>query len=136
MRKLRGRSTPVEEFRDAIQVKLSQMNPTINADALAHFMRGLFRDEITEEHALVASMKAVDVAPFQDELDQATHKHTVTFARASGINKIIPRPAAPSGKIPIPTAEQLLAQPERRGLFIAGTFFALVAGYFVWLAVG
>ena len=72
-----------EEFRDAIQVKLSQMNPTINADALAHFMRGLFRDEITEEHALVASMKAVDVAPFQDELDQATHKHTVTFARAT-----------------------------------------------------
>ncbi|HEX6836353.1 MAG TPA: serine/threonine-protein kinase, partial [Polyangia bacterium] len=62
-----------EEFRDGIQVKLSQMNPTINADALAHFMRGLFRDEITEEHALVASMKAVDVAPFQEELDQATH---------------------------------------------------------------
>ena len=59
------------------------MNPTINADALAHFMRGLFRDEITEEHALVASMKAVDVAPFQSELDAATHQHTVTFARAS-----------------------------------------------------
>jgi hypothetical protein len=116
-----------EEFRDAIQVKLSQMNPTINADALAHFMRGLFRDEITEEHALVASMKAVDVAPFQHELDQATHKHTVTFARASGINRIIPRPQ-PSGKIQIPTAEQLLAHPQRRGLFIAGTMAALVAG--------
>src|SRR5947209_6042711 len=78
-----------EEFRDAIQVKLSQMNPTINSDALAHFMRGLFRDEITEEHALVASMKAVDVAPFQHELDQATHKHTITFARASLVNRII-----------------------------------------------
>jgi serine/threonine-protein kinase len=117
-----------EEFRDAIQVKLSQMNPTINADALAHFMRGLFRDEITEEHALVASMKAVDVAPFQDELDQATHKHTVTFARASGINRIIPRAAQASGKINVPTAEQLLAHPTRRGLFIAGTLAALVAG--------
>jgi len=117
-----------EEFRDAIQVKLSQMNPTINADALAHFMRGLFRDEITEEHALVASMKAVDVAPFQDELDQATHKHTVTFARASGINRIIPRSGPASGKIPVPTAEQLLAHPQRRGLFIAGTLAALVAG--------
>ncbi|HEX9102004.1 MAG TPA: serine/threonine-protein kinase [Polyangia bacterium] len=117
-----------EEFRDAIQVKLSQMNPTINADALAHFMRGLFRDEITEEHALVASMKAVDVAPFQDELDQATHQHTVTFARASGINKIIQRPAQPSGAIKVPTAEQLLAHPQRRGLFIAGTLGALVAG--------
>ncbi|HEY2744512.1 MAG TPA: protein kinase [Polyangia bacterium] len=117
-----------EEFRDGIQVKLSQMNPTINADALAHFMRGLFRDEITEEHALVASMKAVDVAPFQDELDQATHKHTVTFARASGINRIIPRTAQASGSIKIPTHEQLLAHPQRRGLFIAGTLAALVAG--------
>ena len=117
-----------EEFRDAIQVKLSQMNPTINADALAHFMRGLFRDEITEEHALVASMKAVDVAPFQHELDQATHKHTVTFARASGINRIIQRSPQPSGQIRIPTAEQLLAHPQRRGLFFAGTIAALVAG--------
>ena len=117
-----------EEFRDAIQVKLSQMNPTINADALAHFMRGLFRDEITEEHALVASMKAVDVAPFQDELDQATHKHTVTFARATGINKIIQRAAQASGSIRVPTDEQLLAHPQRRGLFIAGTLAALVAG--------
>jgi len=117
-----------EEFRDAIQVKLSQMNPTINADALAHFMRGLFRDEITEEHALVASMKAVDVAPFQHELDQATHQHTVTFARASGISRIIQRAAQPSGSIKIPTAEQLMAHPQRRGLFIAGTVAALVAG--------
>ncbi len=117
-----------EEFRDGIQVKLSQMNPTINADALAHFMRGLFRDEITEEHALVASMKAVDVAPFQHELDQATHKHTVTFARASGINRIVSRPAQPSGSIKIPTHEQLLAHPQRRGLFVAGTLAALVAG--------
>jgi serine/threonine protein kinase len=119
-----------EEFRDAIQVKLSQMNPTINADALAHFMRGLFRDEITEEHALVASMKAVDVAPFQDELDQATHKHTVTFARATGISRIIQRsaPASGSGSIRVPTEEQLLAHPTRRGLFIAGTLAALVAG--------
>jgi serine/threonine protein kinase len=117
-----------EEFRDAIQVKLSQMNPTINADALAHFMRGLFRDEITEEHALVASMKAVDVAPFQDELDQATHKHTVTFARATGLSRIIQRSPQPSGSIRIPTAEQLLAHPQRRGLFFAGTVAALVAG--------
>ena len=117
-----------EEFRDGIQVKLSQMNPTINADALAHFMRGLFRDEITEEHALVASMKAVDVAPFQDELDQATHKHTVTFARATGINKIIQRTPQPSGAVRIPTEEQLLQHPQRRGLFIAGTLAALVAG--------
>jgi serine/threonine protein kinase len=116
-----------EEFRDAIAVKLSQMNPTINADALAHFMRGLFRDEITEEHALVASMKAVDVAPFQDELDAATSKHTVTFARASLVNRIIARS---TGSMPVlPTGDlMLLEHPRRKGLFIAGTLTALVAG--------
>ena len=105
------------------------MNPTINADALAHFMRGLFRDEITEEHALVASMKAVDVAPFQHELDQATHKHTVTFARASGIGRDHLAPGAAVGVDPrFPRHEQLLAHPQRRGLFFAGTLAALVAG--------
>jgi eukaryotic-like serine/threonine-protein kinase len=116
-----------EEFRDAIQVKLSQMNPTMNADALAHYLRGLFRDEITEEHALVASMKAVDVAPFQDELDAATTKHTVTFARASLVNRIIARN---TGSIPVMATSELmlLDHPRRKGLFIAGTMTALVAG--------
>jgi serine/threonine protein kinase len=127
-----------EEFRDVIQVKLSQMNPTMNADALAHFLRGLFRDEITEEHALVASMKAVDVAPFQNELDAATHQHTVTYARASLVNRIISRQgSAGSSSIPLmPSDKMLLAHPQRRGLFIAGTLGALVAGgaLTAWLA--
>ena len=127
-----------EEFRDAIQVKLSQMNPTMNADALAHFLRGLFRDEITEEHALVASMKAVDVAPFQNELDAATHQHTVTYARASLVNRIISRTgSAGSSSIPLmPSDKMLLAHPQRRGLFIAGTLAALMAGgaLAAWLA--
>ena len=124
-----------EEFRDAIQAKLSQMNPTISADVLAHYMRALFRDEITEEHQLVASLQAVDVAPFQDELDAATSKHTVTFARASLVNRIISR--QPSGSLAaVATSEQLLAHPQRRGLFIAGTLAALVAGgaLAAWLA--
>jgi serine/threonine protein kinase len=127
-----------EEFRDAIQVKLSQMNPTMNADALAHFLRGLFRDEITEEHALVASMKAVDVAPFQNELDAATHQHTVTYARASLVNRIISRNGTVgSNSIPLmPSDQMLLSHPQRRGLFIAGTMGALIAGgaLTAWLA--
>src|SRR5262249_61637792 len=102
-----------EEFRDAIQVKLSQMTPTISADALAHFLRGLFRDEITEEHALVQSMKAVDVAPFQEELDAATHKHTITFARASLVNRIMSRgSSAPSGSVRTVSGAELLTHPQ------------------------
>jgi serine/threonine-protein kinase len=117
-----------EEFRDAIQVKLSQMNPTISADALAHFLRGLFRDEITEEHALVQSMKAVDVAPFQEELDAATAKHTITFARASLVNRIMSRTPSASASIRQISGEDLFTHPQRRGLFFMGTLTALVAG--------
>jgi serine/threonine-protein kinase len=120
-----------EEFRDAIQSKLSQMNPTISADAIAHFMRGLFRDEITEEHQLVASMKAIDVAPFQDELDQATHKHTVTFARASLANRL----RVTGNNALLPAVEQLPVATRRAGLAL-GLVAAMAAGGTMawWLA--
>ncbi len=116
-----------EEFRDAIQVKLAQLNPTINADALSHYLRGLFRDEITDEHKLVATMKAIDMAPFQDELTQATSQHTVTFARAGIVARV--KAAAQSGSLRrMSTEEQLLAHPRRRTLFIIGGTAAMVAG--------
>ncbi len=70
-----------EDFRDALQAKLYHLSPTISADSLAHYMRGLFREELSEQHQLVANMKAVDIAPFRQEL---TVQHTVTFARAPG----------------------------------------------------
>ena len=119
-----------EEFRDAIQVKLSQLNPTISSDTLSHYQRQLFREEITEEHRLVASMKAIDVAPFQDELTQATAQHTVTFARANSIGaRLIGRMAPPSGAHHvIATEEQLLAHPRRRALFFVGAAAAVMAG--------
>jgi serine/threonine protein kinase len=119
--KKEDRYAVAEELRDAIAVKLSQMNPTMNSDALAHFLRGLFRDEIATEQQFVASMKAVDVAPFQDELEMATHKHTVTYARA-------PVPAVDSGVLDeIPTSEQV-AHPQRKGLFFGLLALALFAG--------
>src|SRR5256885_10773030 len=49
-----ARYQTAEELRDVLQVKLSQLNPTLSADALAHFIRGLFSEEISEEHRLVA----------------------------------------------------------------------------------
>ncbi|MSP59115.1 MAG: serine/threonine protein kinase [Myxococcales bacterium] len=70
-----------EEFRDALQQKLYQMNPTISGDALAAYMRRLFADEIEEERALIASARAVDIEEFQDQLTGSA-THTVTFARA------------------------------------------------------
>ncbi len=119
-----------EEFRDAIQTKLSQLNPTISADALAHYMRELFNEEITEEHRLVATMKAVDVAPFQDELTQATSEHTITFARANTLSARILGKIGPStsGSHRIPTQEQLLLHPRRRAMFFVGFTGAVIAG--------
>ena len=117
-----SRYQTAEELRDAVQVKLSQLNPTISADALAHYLRGLFKDEITEEHKLVQSMKAVDMAPFQNELTQATEQHTVTFARAQSLGARIGARlgATPSGQLRMPTEEQLRSHPRRRFFFFVG----------------
>jgi serine/threonine-protein kinase len=121
-----------EEFRDAIQSKLAQLNPTISGDALAHYLRALFKEEITEEHRLVASMKAVDIAPFRDELTQATSQHTVTFARASAgvgarIMQRIGQSTSGANRI-VTTDEAYRIEPRRRGLFVAGVIAAMVAG--------
>lgn len=128
--KKEDRYQTAEEFRDAIQVKLSQLNPTMSSDTLAHYMRQLFRDEITEEHKLVATLKAVDVAPYQEELTAATEQHTVTFARAPLGARILNRMGgANSGpERTVPTAEQLLAHPRRRTFFFVGAAGMMLAG--------
>jgi serine/threonine-protein kinase len=119
-----------EEFRDAIQTKLSQLNPTINADSLAHYMRQLFADDITEERRLVESMKAVDVAPFQEELTAATTQHTVTFARALQGSKLLNKLGSVSNASmrAISTDEMMRAHPRRRTLFFVGAGVAMLLG--------
>jgi serine/threonine protein kinase len=128
-----ARYQTAEEFRDVLQVKLSQLNPTLSADALAHFIRGLFSVEISEEHRLVADMKAVDMAPFKEELTAATSQHTVTFARAGlALSKLTGR--ALSDSMRIATDEQLLAHPRRKlFFFFGGTLMALAGGSLMML---
>lgn len=70
-----------EEFRDALQQKLYQLNPTISTDSLAHFMSGLFSADRERERQELAEMRAVDVGAYQEEL-AGSATHTVTFARA------------------------------------------------------
>ncbi len=76
-----------EELRDTLAKKLAERNPTLSADSLANYVRTLFRDEITEEKNRIASLKAVDLTPFKDELT-AISQHTVSIARAGSINRI------------------------------------------------
>ncbi len=70
-----------EDFRDALQHKLSQLNPTISADRLAKVMDELFSTERQTETDELAQMRAVDSSAFKEEMVGAAG-HTVTFARA------------------------------------------------------
>jgi serine/threonine protein kinase len=70
-----------EEFRDALQQKLYQLNPTISTDTLARTMDELFVGERNTELEELNQMRAVDAAAYRDELTEAVG-HTVTFARA------------------------------------------------------
>ncbi len=70
-----------EEFRDALQQKLYQLNPTISTDTLARTMDELFQGERNTELEELNQMRAVDAAAYRDELTEAVG-HTVTFARA------------------------------------------------------
>ncbi len=73
-----------ESLRDAIQTQLARLNPTLSGDDLAHVLRDLFFDELTDERELLQRMNEVDLAPFRDELTEASVGHTVTYARATG----------------------------------------------------
>ena len=72
-----------EALRDAIQTELARISPTISGDQLSAVLRDLFSDELSEERELLTQFQAVDLAPFRDELTEATVGHTVTFARAT-----------------------------------------------------
>ncbi len=79
--KQEDRYQTAEEFRDALQHKLSSLNPTISADRLARVMDELFSTERQTESDELAQMRALDSSAFKEELGDAK-SHTVTFARA------------------------------------------------------
>lgn len=82
-----------EEFRDALQQKLYQLNPTISTDTLARTMDELFVGERNTELEELNQMRAVDAAAYRDELTEAVG-HTVTFARALEDGRLGAAPAA------------------------------------------
>jgi serine/threonine-protein kinase len=118
-----------EEFRDALQAKLSQLNPTISGDRLASVVDDLFGLERQREVEELMQMRAVDSTAYREEL-QGAAGHTVTFARAAELgpasredatllgdeNKtVIGLDAASSDDQPTPTAFTGLPL-RRRGL--------------------
>ena len=111
-----------EEFRAAVQQKLYQMNPTISSDSLAHFVKGLFSDEIDEERAIIASTRAFDLEEFKDELSGSA-THTVTFARAGLFA------GNPGGAAPAPDrSASIHVQQRKNGLVAIAAAAAMIGG--------
>lgn len=80
--KVNERFQTANELRDAIQQVLVQRNPTISSDALAGFMRNVFRDHMQEIHQRTAQAHATNLQPYEPELaDQSVA--SVTFASAN-----------------------------------------------------
>ncbi|MEO6951102.1 MAG: serine/threonine-protein kinase [Polyangia bacterium] len=147
-----------EQLRDAIQTELARINPTLSSDQLSSVLRDLFADELTEERELLSVFQQVDLAPFREELTQATVEHTVTFARAPakgpiGLPSLTNIPAVTSAQQPSSSVQLLEsaivelvdeesarvvppAQQRRPWLLVLLAFGAMVVGAVVVLLVG
>ena len=69
------------ELRDAIQQCLVAVNPTISTDQLGAYMRRLFADEMTAQHALHQLVASAHLSDFEDQFQDQTIA-TVSFALA------------------------------------------------------
>jgi serine/threonine-protein kinase len=71
-----------EELRDVVQRRLYALNPSISSDQLARVIRELFGAEEKEDQILLAQARALDLAPFREEM-HGGRTHTVSFALAA-----------------------------------------------------
>lgn len=70
------------EFRDAVQMALVKLAPTINNEMLGAFLKELFADEIEADRELLRQAKNVDLNPYRHELTSAMEE-TVSIAVVS-----------------------------------------------------
>jgi serine/threonine-protein kinase len=102
-----------EELREAVQRRLYAINPTISSDTPAKLLRDFFGAEANEDHALLAQARALDLAPFREELDGA-RTHTVSFALAAPFEdgRTAPRERSTSGRTEIVNLTHRLTWPR------------------------
>lgn len=105
-----------EEFRDALQQKLYQMNPTISADILSRTMDELFIGERQLEGEELQQMRAIDAAAYKEDLNDSVG-HTVTIARAPDDGQLTVRsePADDAPTTAIPQTSGALATSASSG---------------------
>jgi len=115
-----------EDLRDAVQRRLYTLNPSISSDSPARLLRDLFGAEAAEDRALLAQARALDLAPFREELDGG-RTHTVSFALAAPFEDAPTSPRATPGK----TEQVALTKPVLAGwprAMLIGGALILVAG--------
>lgn len=103
------------EFRDAVQLALVKLAPTINNETLGSFLKELFAAEIEEDRELLRQAKNVDLNPYRHELTSAMEE-TVSFAVVSEYQELTSpgRPVTSSFESEIPlsdTARHLMEAP-------------------------
>jgi eukaryotic-like serine/threonine-protein kinase len=116
-----------EELREAVQRRLYALNPTISADVLAKLLRDFFGAEANEDHALLAQARALDLAPFREEIDGA-RTHTVSFALAAPFEDVRTAPrerGQSSGRTEIVKLTRTLTWPR---VALASAGLVLLAG--------
>ena len=121
-----NRFQTAEELREAVQRRLYAINPTISSDTLAKLLRDFFGAEANEDHALLAQARALDLAPFREELDGA-RTHTVSFALAAPFEdgRTAPRERSTSGRTEIVNLTHTLTWPR---VAVVSAALVLLAG--------
>ena len=93
------------EFRDEIQRKLVDINPTISTDELGSFMRELFFEDVRRQQEEIEKLDKTRMEDWEGELTREAQQ-TVSFALGAGIE-----PSSSSIEVPVDVDELLRPPP-------------------------
>jgi serine/threonine protein kinase len=93
------------EFRDEIQRKLVELNPTISSDELGAFMRFLFAEDVLRQQQEIERLDKTRLEDWEGELSRVAGE-TVSFALGHGID-----PSSSSIDIAVDVADLLRPPP-------------------------
>ena len=102
------------EFRDALQLALVKLAPTVSNESLGTFLRDMFAAEIIEDRELLREAKQFDLNPYRMELTSAMEE-TVSIAVVSDYQELTApsRPVSSSFEPEIPLSETAKSLMDR-----------------------
>jgi hypothetical protein len=108
-------------FRKQIQMILAEINPTLSAEDLGHFVKETFIDEQEQERDLLQEAHAMNLAPYMEQLHVAGEA-TVSYAMTDMWEISGRQPPAPSPKdastsaTGLPAPSEVPAPPRESGV--------------------